>query len=56
MQKPNQTIAHELFERLRFEDFDDFKKNKDYASLNKANQVVVCRIVHNLIKQEYYSN
>ena len=54
MQKPNQTIAHELFERLHIEDFDNFKKNKDYASLDKANQIVVCRIVNNLIRQEYY--
>ena len=30
------------------------KKNKDYASLNKANQIVVCRIVNNMIREEYY--
>ena len=54
MEKTNQTIAHELFERLRFETFDNFKNNKDYAALDKANQIIVCRIVNNLIRQEYY--
>jgi predicted lipoprotein len=54
MKKTNQTIAHELFERLRFETFDNFKNNKDYAALDKANQTIVCRIVNNLIRQEYY--
>ena len=54
MKKPNQLIAHELFERLRFKTFDDFKENKDYASLDKANQTIVCRIVNNLIREEYY--
>jgi len=54
MKKPNQVIAHELFEKLRFKTFDDFKENKDYASLDKANQTIVCRIVNNLIRQEYY--
>ena len=54
MKKPNQLIAHELFERLKFKTFNDFKENKDYASLDKQNQIVVSRIVNNLIREEYY--
>ena len=54
MNKPNQLLAYELFETLKFKTFNDFKKNKDYASLNKANQIVVCRIVNNMIREEYY--
>tara|TARA_B100000902_G_C26744131_1_gene637577 strand:+ start:64 stop:228 length:165 start_codon:yes stop_codon:yes gene_type:complete len=54
MKKSNQMIAHELFKRLKFKIFDDFKENKDYASLDRANQIAVSRIVNNLIKEEYY--
>ena len=54
MKKPNQIIAYEIFERLGFETFDNFKNNKDYAALDKANQIIVCRIVNNLIREEYY--
>jgi hypothetical protein len=54
MQKPNQLIATELFELMKFKMFDDFKLHKDYATLDKANQTEVCRIVNNMIRQEYY--
>ena len=50
MKKANQIIAHEIFKN----NLEDFKQNKDYASLDKANQIVVCRIVNNLIRLEYY--
>jgi hypothetical protein len=50
MKKPNQLIAHEIFEN----NLEDFKQNKDYALLNKPNQIVVSRIVNNLIREEYY--
>ena len=50
MKKPNQLIAHEIFEN----NIEDFKQNKDYISLDRANQIVVSRIVNNLIREEYY--
>ena len=50
MKKPNQLIAHEIFEN----NLEDFKQNKSYNELDKANQIVVCRIVNNLIREEYY--
>ena len=50
MKKPNQLIAHEIFEN----NIQDFKQNKDYTSLDRANQIVVSRIVNNLIREEYY--
>lgn len=50
MKKPNQIIAHEIFE----DNLEDFKQNKSYNELDKQNQIVVCRIVNNLIREEYY--
>jgi len=50
MKKLNQQIAHEIFDN----NLEDFKQNKSYNELNKPNQIVVCRIVNNLIRQEYY--
>ena len=50
MKKPNQQIAHEIFEN----NLEDFKQNKSYNELDKPNQIVVCRIVNNLIREEYY--
>lgn len=54
MRKPNQVIAHEIFELMRFKMFDDFKLHDDYAKLDRANQIVVSRIVNNMIREEYY--
>ncbi len=50
MNKPNQKIAYEIFKN----NLEDFKQNESYNELNKPNQIVVCRIVNNLIRQEYY--
>jgi len=50
MKKPNQLIAYEIFE----DNLEDFKQNKSYNELDKPNQIVVCRIVNNLIREEYY--
>ena len=46
----NQQIAHEIFK----DELEDFKQNKKYNELDKSNQIIVCRIVNNLIRQEYY--
>jgi len=51
MKKLNQIIAYDIFESKTF---DNFKNNKDYATLDKANQIIVCRIVNNLIREDYY--
>ena len=50
MKKPNQLIAHEIFEN----NLEDFKQYKSDNELDKPNQIVVCRIVINLIREEYY--
>ena len=50
MKKPNQIIAREIFEN----NLEDFKQNKSYNELDKQNQIVVCRIVNNFIREEYY--
>ena len=50
MKKLNQQIAYEIFE----DNLEDFKQNESYNELDKPNQIVVCRIVNNLIRQEYY--
>ena len=48
--KPNQIIAYEIFEN----NIEDFKQHKEYAELDRPNQIRVCRIVNNIIREEYY--
>ena len=50
MRKPNQIIAYEIFKN----NIQDFKQHKEYAKLDRSNQIVVCKIVSNIIRQEYY--